>query len=186
MAVLTSSCVAISAATFSVSQNTSAAIHSVAIESTPLNLAVDPVTDMLYTANTLSHSVSVVSLSTGRVTANVALSTDPLALAVDPTTDTVYVDGSKSVIAINGATDKVTHTIALPSSGGAGITVDPTTDTVYLTGAGGVSIVALAYGRSTSKSTNYLLWVGLVIVVGGGGAAALLTVSKRRRAEPST
>ncbi|MHB1521652.1 MAG: hypothetical protein ACYCWN_10150, partial [Ferrimicrobium sp.] len=96
--------------------------------------------------------------------------------------------GSKSVIAINGATDQVTHTIALPSSGGAGIAVDPTTDTVYLTGAAGLSIVALAAQRSTSKSTNHLLWVGLVLIVSGGSGAAFLTTrsKRRRRAERST
>ncbi|WP_298334325.1 hypothetical protein [Ferrimicrobium sp.] len=72
------------------------------------------------------------------------MDTNPIVVAVDPTTDTVYVDGTHSVVAINGSTDKVVRTIHGNFFGG-GIAVDPTTDTVYVT----------SYHPTTHYVTNY-------------------------------
>ncbi|WP_236684657.1 YncE family protein, partial [Ferrimicrobium acidiphilum] len=131
MAVLVASSAAVTVTAPSVSWADSSATRTIAIGSTPTSLAVDPTTATGYTADTLSKAISVISLAKDRVTANIALSINPIVLAIDPTTDTVYVEGHNSVLAINGATDKVVHTIHAHLFGG-GIAIDPTTDTVYV------------------------------------------------------
>jgi len=140
MGVLAASSLAAAVAVPGVAWADTSAKPAIAIGSMPVGLAVDSVTDMAYTTDTLAKAISVIDLSTDRVTATINLNFDPLALAVDPTTDTVYVDGGNSVLAINGATDKVIHTIHAHLFGG-GIAVDPTTDTVYVEAHNAVSAI---------------------------------------------
>jgi len=171
LGVIASSCVVVGATAPGVSWSaTSSVTRTIAVDSTPMSLAIDPTTDTMYTANTLKKTISDISLTTGRVTSSIPLDTNPIVVAVDPTTDTVYVDGTHSVVAINGSTDRVTRTI-VPSDG-AGIAVDPNTDTAYLTSADGLSIVLPPGSRGNSNGSSDRLWfaAGVVVIAVSGGA----------------
>jgi len=176
MGVLAASSLAAAVAVPGVAWADTSAKPAIAIGSMPVGLAVDSVTDMAYTTDTLAKAISVIDLSTDRVTATINLNFDPLALAVDPTTYTVYVDGGNSVLAINGATDKVVHTITMSGSDGFGIAVDLRTDTIYSTGVHGL----FSSATTGSKGSSNILWlaggVALIVLVSGGAAL------KRRRA----
>ncbi|MHB1904917.1 MAG: YncE family protein, partial [Ferrimicrobium sp.] len=104
-------------------------------------LAVNPTTDTVYATN--GHSISVISGKTDRVVRSIRMRYNVVGLAVNPTTDTVYAatyedsyatylgQAPESTLSvINGATDKVTHTVDLNSQVLA-LAVNPTTDTVY-------------------------------------------------------
>jgi DNA-binding beta-propeller fold protein YncE len=176
MGVLAASSLAAAVAVPGVAWADTSAIPAIAIGSTPVGLAVDSVTDMAYTTDTLAKAISVIDLSTDRATATINLNFDPSALAVDPTTDTVYLDGRNSLLAINGATDKVVHAITMSGSDGFGIAVDPRTDTVYSTGVQGL-FSSVTTGSTGSSNFLWLAGGVAVIVLVSGGAAL-----KRRRA----
>ena len=104
-------------------------------------LAVNPTTGTVYATN--GHSISVISGKTDRVVRSIRMRYNVVGLAVNPTTDTVYAatyedsyatylgQAPESTLSvINGATDKVTHTVDLNSQVLA-LAVNPTTDTVY-------------------------------------------------------
>ena len=106
-----------------------------------ISLAVNPTTDTVYAAN--GHSISVISGKTDKVVRSIRMRYNVVGLAVNPTTDTVYAatyedsyatylgQAPESTLSvINGATDKVTHTVDLNSQVLA-LAVNPTTDTVY-------------------------------------------------------
>ncbi|WP_298387443.1 hypothetical protein [Ferrimicrobium sp.] len=106
-----------------------------------ISLAVNPTTDTVYATN--GHSISVISGKTDRVVRSIRMRYNVVGLAVNPTTDTVYAatyedsyatylgQAPESTLSvINGATDKVTHTVDLNSQVLA-LAVNPTTDTVY-------------------------------------------------------
>ncbi len=57
----------------------------------PLAVAVNPVTNRVYVANSYSNSVTVIDGATNAVTATVPLGTYPNAVAVNPVTNKIYV-----------------------------------------------------------------------------------------------
>src|SRR5439155_9627391 len=105
-----------------------------------LGLAVNPTTNMVYVANYLSNTVSVIDSTKDSIVGTIDLgaqSTNPSDLAVNPTTNKVYVTtGRNSVVVIDGLTDRVTTTLQVGTSPGTNSTyalaVDPTKDRVYV------------------------------------------------------
>jgi YVTN family beta-propeller protein len=66
------------------------------------SIAVNPTTNMIYVANRVSDSVSVINGTTGKVLSNNVVGKSPTAIAVNPTTNKVYVANSDS----NSVSDK--------------------------------------------------------------------------------
>jgi YVTN family beta-propeller protein len=56
----------------------------------PVDVAVNPVTNMVYAANALSRTITVIDGATNLVTASVPLAFEPAALLCDPTADVLY------------------------------------------------------------------------------------------------
>ena len=119
---------------------------AIPVGTSPLSVAADALTDVVYAANSGSFitspgTVSVIDghqylggrPSLGQVVTTIDVGRYPVSVAVDPVTDIVYVanGGSDSVSVIDGTTNKVTATIAL-STEPEGIGVVPSTDMIYV------------------------------------------------------
>jgi YVTN family beta-propeller protein len=119
---------------------------AIPVGTSPLSVAADSLTDMVYAANsgsfvTSAGTVTVIDghqtfggrASLGQVVATIDVGRYPVSVAVDPVTDIVYVanGGSDSISVIDGTTNKVTATIAL-STEPEGIGVVPSTDMIYV------------------------------------------------------
>jgi large repetitive protein len=116
----------------------------------PSALAVDPATDVIYLSNAATHAVSVIDGATNSVTHTIPGVGGPL--AVDPATDMIYAGTTAGVAVINGASDKVASTIAMPESSASSIAVDPVTDTVYAGGQGLIDAIYVINGAASTVS----------------------------------
>jgi YVTN family beta-propeller protein len=117
---------------------------TVKVGTDPVALAVNPVTNVVYSANANSNGVSVIDGDNDSVKATVAVGIDPVAVAVNPATNTVYVanEGSASLTVINGANNKVTGTVPVGATP-VSVAANPITNTVYVAsqGTGSVSVI---------------------------------------------
>ncbi|HXS54255.1 MAG TPA: Ig-like domain repeat protein, partial [Usitatibacter sp.] len=103
-----------------------------------VKLAVNPVTDKVYTLDTDANSVTVFDAARG-TTATIAVGNRPEFIAVNPATNRVYVDNTTdaTLTVIDGASDTVLGTYGIGAEGP--ISIDPVSDIVYivrLTGTG--------------------------------------------------
>ncbi len=101
----------------------------------PTHVAVDSTTNMVYTANDASNTVSVINGANNTVVATIPVGTGPEGIAVDPITNTIYTANysSDSISVIDGSTNTVVATI----NTGSGfepdaIAVNPRTNTVWI------------------------------------------------------
>jgi DNA-binding beta-propeller fold protein YncE len=108
------------------------------------DLAVDPVSGLLYTANG-NETVTGYSLATGTARSPVSIGGLSVGLAVDPQTATVFAApevGVQNVTLISEAGNSITSTIPVTSP--TRIAVDPDTDTlVVLTDAADATVIPL-------------------------------------------
>lgn len=109
------------------------AAQKISVGGRPKGLALDRVARVLYVANYLSNSVSVVDALADRVLTTVGVDQNPLAVAVDESTHTAYVasEGSGAITVVRGVDRRVATGAeasgadaqgpsALPSLGGGG------------------------------------------------------------------
>jgi len=123
---------------------------SIPVGTSPLSVAADPTTNMIYVANSNSFltrqgSVSVIDgapyidgkPNTGKVVATIPVGRNPWGIGVDPDNDRIYVAnrGSNSVSVIDGHTNKVVATIGV-GLGPIGVGVVPATKQVYVANDG--------------------------------------------------
>jgi DNA-binding beta-propeller fold protein YncE len=104
----------------------------------PQKIAVNALTNKVYTANYDADTVTVFNAATG-TSVPIAVGDGPLFVAVNPATNRVYVNNSRaaSLSVIDGATDTLIGTYAVGSTGP--IAVNPVTNVIYvvrLTGTG--------------------------------------------------
>jgi DNA-binding beta-propeller fold protein YncE len=121
-------------------------------------VAVDPATGTGYVTE-MSGGVAVINLATGSLTTTIPIGSRPRGVSVDPATDTAYAVsvGGRAVYVIDGATNKVTATVAEPAkqSGLLGdLTVDPATDKIYATTSSGLAIIDGATNSLTYGTLN--------------------------------
>ena len=117
---------------------------SIAVYNHPVDVAVDPETNVIYVSNSsvlnmLTHliyagKVSVISETDNHLIKNITVGFSPRGIAVNPRTDKIYVanSGSGDVSVIDGKTDKVISVIAL-KSGLRGICVNDVINMIYVT-----------------------------------------------------
>ncbi len=135
-------------------------ITDVSTGGSPLAVAVDPLTDVVYSANSHSGTVSVIDgkldvggqPNPGKVIATVHVHSQPWGVAVDPRTDMIYVtnQGSNDVSVIDGRTDKVVATVGVGMHP-VGVGVVDATDIVYVANQGparSLSTVSVIDGRT--------------------------------------
>ncbi len=109
----------------------------------PLSSAINPVTDTVYFAGTNSavtvpappqYELQVMNGSSDAIEATLTLAGAPYATAVDTATNTVYISDGSQIAVLDGATNSISATIALPPGViPAGIDVDSSTNTIYVT-----------------------------------------------------
>ena len=105
-----------------------------------VGLAVNPTTNMVYVANYVSNTVSVLNATKERLVGTIDLgaqSINPSELAVNPATNKVYVTtGRNSVVVIDGLTDSVMRSLRVGTSPSMNATyalaVDPTKNRIYV------------------------------------------------------
>jgi DNA-binding beta-propeller fold protein YncE len=140
-----------------------AAITTIAMPAQPREEAVDADTDTAYVLCLPSgapDSVAVISLATGTITGTVTLPAKPLyAIDVDPAADLIYVlggaPGDQSISVIDGTTDTVTQTIAVPSGvRDDEFALDPSRDLLYVQEVTGVTVIDAATGTVTATITH--------------------------------
>src|SRR5262249_36631236 len=108
--------------------------EGIRVGSEPRNIIVNPYTNMIYVANYLSDTVSVIDgNSLDHVIANISVGRSPAGLAIDLSKNLVYVSNERlnSVSVIDGRTNQVksTFTVGLsPTS----IAINPLTNRIYV------------------------------------------------------
>jgi YVTN family beta-propeller protein len=102
------------------------------------------VTGIVYVANNVSNTVSVINGRTGTVTATITVGSGAAQAGFNPMTDTVYVTNTTAgtLSVIRGRTGTVTATVTVGSVP-VGVGVNPMTGTVYVAnnGSGNVSVI---------------------------------------------
>jgi YVTN family beta-propeller protein len=112
-------------------------VATVGVYCGPFGVAVAATRNLIYVANRLSSSVSIVDGATSQVIGGVGVGYSPDGLAVNETTNTIYVAyaADNIVSVIDGATDTVIATITTGTNA-AGLAVNETTNTVYVANIG--------------------------------------------------
>ena len=107
--------------------------HIVPVGGDPQSVGVNPNTNMVYVANYLADSISVIDCKTNTITENITVGDSPFDVAVNPNTGRVYVANldSNTTSVIDGTTNTVIEDIPVggtPQSVG----VNPNTNMVYV------------------------------------------------------
>jgi YVTN family beta-propeller protein len=124
---------------------------TLAVGTTPLSVAVNPVTNNVYVANYGSNTVRAIDGATNHAT-TVAAGTGPNSVAVNAVTNMIYVtnSGSNTVTVINGATNGTT-TVAVGTAP-ISVAVNPVTNKIYVAN-GGSGTVTVINGATNSTAT---------------------------------
>lgn len=108
-----------------------------------LAIAVNPVTNRIYTANT--NTVTVIDASTSTIVDTVTVGFLPTGIGVNSVTNRIYVgsQNTNDVSVIDGSTDTLVATIPVTFSPGTfGVDVNPRTNRIYVTNLNGpVSVI---------------------------------------------
>jgi YVTN family beta-propeller protein len=117
----------------------------------PQAIAVNPVTNKIYVANTGSSTVTVIDGATGNPTF-LGVGEGPVAVAINTATNKIYVadSGGVEVDVINGATNAITPVVVgySPKS----IAVNPVTNKIYVPNAEGNNLTVID-GATNAVST---------------------------------
>src|SRR5690606_21909227 len=81
----------------------------------PLGVAVNPVTNLVYVANSLDDTVTVIDGSTNEVIEAVTVGNGPYGVAVNPNTNRIYAANyfSNTVTVIDGSTNEVIEAVTV-------------------------------------------------------------------------
>jgi YVTN family beta-propeller protein len=115
---------------------TNTVIATVAAGTSPLGVAVNPVTNTIYAVNNSSPSVSVINGATNTVTTTITLPGNTyygFGVDVDPSTNSVYVADPPFISMINGTTNTVFASVITGQSGDTDtVAFDSASNTVYV------------------------------------------------------
>ena len=138
--------------------------NTIPVGDSPLGVAENFTTNMIYVANMGSSTVTVINGATNTVTATIPMGSDsPAFIAVDSFTNTIYTSNAETydVTVINGATNTVTATIPLGAFGR--IAVDWVSNHIYVTGLNSTTLYCIngsnntVYKQVTLPSTVWAL-----------------------------
>ncbi len=109
-------------------------LTTVSVGSGSTGVAVNPVTNRIYTANQFGGTVTVVDGTSNTVITNIPVGGGPYGIAVNPNTNRIYVANRNTggVDVIDGATNSVIAHVPMPPST-VGVAVNPVTNRIYAT-----------------------------------------------------
>ena len=131
-------------------------IMTIPVNREPINIAVDPVTGMIYASDSSQRSVLAIDGKTSTVTAQIKLGGFGFWIATDPATDRIYTEAATSpgvehVAVIDGRTNTLIARIPTHSIFVEGIAVNPVTNMIYA--AAGSPDSLLVISGQTNKVT---------------------------------
>lgn len=143
-----------------ISGSSNSVVANIGVGNSPVAVVINPVTNLIYVANSGSNSVSVIDGSSNTVTATVTSPEmmGPAGLAVNPETNQVFVanSGSDYASVISGTTTPATDVnTSSGTSGFVSIAVDTSTDQAYLAN-GSQGTVAVINGSNLSATPDVL------------------------------
>src|ERR687889_75724 len=110
-------------------------IATIPVGKSPFGVAINQIYGLLYVANAVSNTVSVISLN-NTVVATIPVGGSPFGVAINPTNGLVYVSivNPNTVSVIDPATNKVVATIPVGSvsRGSSGVAIDSTNGLIYV------------------------------------------------------
>lgn len=118
--------------TFGLSVRAENVVGSVIVESGPVSIAVNQLTNYVYVSNNLSDSVSVIDGSSNKVIKTIMVNEEPYGIAVNTNTNKIYVVHIGTVSVINGDTNEVESVFSVGGDS-VGIAVDQKTNKIYIT-----------------------------------------------------
>jgi YVTN family beta-propeller protein len=120
-----------------IAQAQSNEIPGIDVGNMPLGITYNSCNGMIYVANALSGTVSVIDSTNNKVIDTILVGRLPVWLEYVPSTNEVYVSnfGSNDVYVINAFTDKVVKIIKSDMQGPFGLVYPPGQDSIYLTSA---------------------------------------------------
>jgi YVTN family beta-propeller protein len=98
----------------------------------PIGIAVNPNTNTVYVANSLSNTVSVISGSNDKILKNITTTNSPSQLAVDPLKNLVYVSQPGLISVIDGKNNTILQNIPISAKSPMSISLDPDTNKIYV------------------------------------------------------
>ncbi|MDG6996406.1 MAG: YncE family protein, partial [Nitrososphaerota archaeon] len=107
----------------------------------PNEVAVNPITNLVYATDPLAHQLWIVNGITDTVVGSVSVSASPMDVAVNPNTNMIYMTNYNhgvdlnTVWVINGATNSVVAKIPV-GTGPTGVAVDEATNMIYVAEGG--------------------------------------------------
>ena len=114
------------------------------VDSYPVGIAVNPITNKIYVANEFSNTVSIIDESTDKIQATIKVGSFPYGIDVNPLNNRVYVAnrGSNTVSVIDGSTNLKMGDVYVGKSP-IDVAVNPSSSLVYVTNieSGTVSII---------------------------------------------
>jgi YVTN family beta-propeller protein len=125
---------------------------TVNVGTNPDAIAVNPITNQIYVANSGSNNVSVINGATNQTISNITVGMAPTAIAVNPVTNRIFVanSGDGTVTVIRGATN-LTSKVTVGTMPIA-LAVNPTTNHIYVANAGSNTVTVID-GMSDQTTT---------------------------------
>ena len=130
-------------------------IPGIKVDDRPIDIAVNPKTNMVYVANSGSDTVSVIDGANNKVVSNIPTGKSPSAIAVNPKTNRIYTanSGNATVTVIDGSREKglgnITVGSVLPSIG-----VASDTNKIYVVKPGNITEIN---GKTNKIAANISL-----------------------------
>jgi YVTN family beta-propeller protein len=115
-----------------ISINQQDSVPGIKVGRNPIDIAVNPETNMIYVIYSTSDIVSVIDGNTNTIMDTITVGTPPTGIDVNAFTNTIYVTNPDfdSVIAIDGATNTVTHNITV-SDTPQDLAINPKNNRIY-------------------------------------------------------
>jgi DNA-binding beta-propeller fold protein YncE len=142
-------------------------VANIKLGRTPNSLAVNPATNLIYSASRQPRSIQVVNGATNTISADVPLNFEPEDIAVNPTTNRIYaVSFIQGLFVLDGATNTVVANVSLPL-GSIKIGVNSVTNKIYV-GNSVTSTITVVDGNLNSPTENTIVTVIPVLSYFGG------------------
>jgi len=146
--------------TVSVINGTTNSVQStIPVGNCPIAVGVNPITNMIYVANSNDNTVSVINGTTNSVQSTIPVGNSPNGVGVNLNTDMIYVTNFGNILSvINGTTNSVQSTIPVGNSPN-GVGVNPNTNMIYVANSNDNTVSVI---NGTTNSVQSTIPVGKV------------------------